>query len=240
MPQARHRLERLDHVALVGVGAIAVLPDERDGARALHQLDDVARGVVAVQRRAADRAALGAGQQRHHALDPARQPDPDALASSHAMHGEIGGQRIGRRQQLPIGQAAEPVPDRESLRRVLGVPARQGVDGVAPPEAFGFVLLDQFGGQPRQNCIHRGGLSAIGLRSGSPVPGKAVWRAVLALLRQLGGLLVELGRHQAQPFGARQIETGAGDSETVFGLATQELRGQHDRGESFLVGRFNG
>ena len=30
MPQRRHRLERLDQIALVGVGAVAVLPDEGD------------------------------------------------------------------------------------------------------------------------------------------------------------------------------------------------------------------
>ena len=134
------RLQRVDEVALVGVGAVALLPDEGDGARALHQLDHLADRVVAVQRRAADRAALGAGEQRHHALDPALQPDADPLARPHAMRGEIGRERVGGFQQLPIGEAAEPVAHRKRIRLVAGVPAHQRIDRVAAPEALGFVF----------------------------------------------------------------------------------------------------
>ena len=112
--------------------------------------------MVAVQRRAADRAAFGAGEQRHHALDPARQPDTDALAGAYTVAGEVGGKRIGRGQQLLIGQAAIAIAHGECLRRMLGMPAHQPIDGVALPEAFGFVLFDQFGRQPSQNRVHAG------------------------------------------------------------------------------------
>ena len=44
---------------------------------------------------------------------------PTRWPGAHAAAGEIGGERIGGRQQLPIGQAAEPVADREGVRRAL-------------------------------------------------------------------------------------------------------------------------
>ena len=55
----------------------------------------------------------------------------------------------------------------------------------------------------------------------------ALW-ALPARLLDFSGLGVEFGGHQAQPFGARQVEAASRDAEAVFGLATQELRGQHD------------
>ena len=67
---------------------------------ALQQLDHLADGVVAMQRRAADRAVARAGEQRDHALDPARQPHRNALAGLDAAPREIGGQRIGGVDQL--------------------------------------------------------------------------------------------------------------------------------------------
>ena len=52
--------------------------------------------------------------------------------------------------------------------------------------------------------------------------------AVLAfVLVYLGGLGVELGSHKAQTLGAGEIEAASRDAEAVFGLATQELGGQH-------------
>ena len=72
------------------------------------------------------------------------------------MAGEIGGERIGGRQQLRVGQAAIAVPHRERLRGVRGVPAHQRIDGVALPEALGFVFLDQLGRQPGQDGVHAG------------------------------------------------------------------------------------
>ena len=71
-------------------------------------------------------------------------------------------------------------------------------------------------------------LSVIGLLGGS-VPLDGVGPAGLpGLLVHLGGLGVELCRHQPQSLGTGEIEAASRDAEAVFGLATQELRGQHD------------
>ena len=54
-----------------------------------------------------------------------------------------------------------------------------------------------------------------------------VWRIAAVTTFDFGSLGVELGSHQAQSFGACEIEAGAGDPKTVFSLATQELGCQH-------------
>jgi len=56
------------------------------------------------------------------------------------------------------------------------------------------------------------------------------------VLIDLGGFGVELGGHQSQTFGACEIEAASGDAEAILGLATQELRGQHQSVVSFSSG----
>ena len=51
---------------------------------------------------------------------------------------------------------------------------------------------------------------------------------VAVLLVDLGGLGAELGGHQAQALGAREVEATSRNSETVFGLAAQILGSQHN------------
>jgi hypothetical protein len=43
----------------------------------------------------------------------------------------------------------------------------------------------------------------------------------------LVGLGVKLDGHQAEAFGASQVEAAPGDPEAVFGLATKEVRSDH-------------
>ena len=72
------------------------------------------------------------------------------------------------------------------------------------------------------------GLSVIVVLGGR-VPLDDARPAVLPLvLVHFGGLGVDLDGHQAQTFCAGEIEAASRDAEAVFGLATQELRGQHD------------
>ena len=105
--ECRNVLQSGDQVTFARVGAVAVLHDQRRRAGPLQQLDHLADGVVAMQRRAADRAVARAGEQRHHALDPARQPHRDALARLDAAPRQIRRQRIGGVDKLAIGDAAE-------------------------------------------------------------------------------------------------------------------------------------
>jgi hypothetical protein len=59
----------------------------------------------------------------------------------------------------------------------------------------------------------------------------------LVTLFHLGGLGIEFGRHQAQALCAREIETRSRNTEAVFGLVTQELRGQRHLGCYFDIAR---
>jgi hypothetical protein len=60
------------------------------------------------------------------------------------------------------------------------------------------------------------------------IPLDAAGPAVLPILFvHLGGLGVELGSHDAQAFGAREVETASRDPEAIFSLATQELGTEH-------------
>src|SRR5690348_11553887 len=108
-------LERLDpaelgkDIAPVRIRPIAALPDEGGGARAAQELEDLGRGVVAMERRAAHVAVARAGEQRHHALDPARQPDRDALTGLEAARRKVRGERIGGIAQAGIIDAPEAV-----------------------------------------------------------------------------------------------------------------------------------
>jgi len=56
--------------------------------------------------------------------------------------------------------------------------------------------------------------------------------AVVAL--EFGSLGREFGGHQPQSLGTGKVEAAPGYAEAVFGLATQELRGQHG-GRAFPV-----
>ena len=65
---------------------------------------------------------------------------------------------------------------------------------------------------------------------GGRIPLQGVRPAFLPFfLVHLRGLGVEFPGHETQTFGAREVETGSRDAETIFGLATQELGSQHDR-----------
>src|SRR6476646_10562345 len=78
------------------------------------------------------------------------------------------------------------------------------------------------------------GLSVIVVLGGR-VPLDGARPAVPALvLVHFGGLGVELGRHQAQTLGAGEVEAASRDAEAVFGLATQELGGQHQSSGIFF------
>jgi len=46
-------------------------------------------GVIAMQRRGADVAVAGAGEQRDRGLDPARQPYGDTITRAYAVAGEV-------------------------------------------------------------------------------------------------------------------------------------------------------
>src|SRR5687767_12866443 len=85
------------------IGAITVLYDQRRRPYAFEQFENIADRVVAVKRRAADRAVTRAGKQRHHALDPAWQPDGYAFARFDASLSKIGGKRIRGAGKLKIG-----------------------------------------------------------------------------------------------------------------------------------------
>jgi hypothetical protein len=94
--------------------------------------------------------------------------------------------------------------------------------GVSPEVAP--VLFDDDIGtgnfRERRRIIRDGCLGRVPLDDARP--------PVLAfVLVHLGGLGVELGGHQAQTLGAREIEAASRDAEAVFGLATEELGGQH-------------
>ncbi len=89
--QMRQVAKRRKDVAAIGIGAVARLGDQRRGAGAREQADDVADRVITVQRRAADIAGARAGEQRDHGLDAAGQPDGDALTRPHAARREIVG-----------------------------------------------------------------------------------------------------------------------------------------------------
>src|SRR5437868_1885334 len=72
-----------------------------------------------------------------------------------------------------------------------------------------------------------GGLSATAVIGGR-VSFHGGLPAVMPLVAlDLSGLVVQFGGHQAQTLGAREIEATPRDAEAVFGLAAQELRGQH-------------
>ena len=90
-----------EDVVPVGIGAVAGLGDQRRGAHAVDQRDDLANRVVAMQRRAADIAVARTGEQRDRGLDPARQPHRDAI--------DRGGCR-GRRDAPPAGRRPRPAP----------------------------------------------------------------------------------------------------------------------------------
>ncbi len=152
--ECRNVLQCGDQVALARVSAVAVLHDQRGRAGPLQQFDDLANRVVAMQRRAADRAVARAGEQRHHSLDPARQPHRDALARLDTAPRQIRRQRIGGVDKLAIGDAADAVPDGKGIRRALGVAFGQRIDRVAAPVARGGVAFDQFWGKARRNRRH--------------------------------------------------------------------------------------
>jgi hypothetical protein len=61
-----------------------------------------------------------------------------------------------------------------------------------------------------------------------------MWRPLPVVFFDLGGFGVELSGHQAQSLRAGEIKAGARNAEAVFGLVTQELRCQHDRGFRLL------
>jgi hypothetical protein len=73
----------------VGVGAVAMLRYQCRGAHLVNQRDDLANRVIAMQRRAADIAVTGAGEQRDRGLYPARQPYGDTITRAHAVAGEV-------------------------------------------------------------------------------------------------------------------------------------------------------
>ena len=54
------------------------------------------------------------------------------------------------------------------------------------------------------------------------------------LLFHLGGLGVQLSRHQPQALGAGEVETGSRDPEAVFGLAMEEFGSEHGSAGSEL------
>ena len=103
-----------------------------------------------------------AGEQRDDAFNPARQPDRDALAGLDPTACEVGGERVGGVQKLPIGEAAEPVADGEGLRRALGVALHQRIDRVVPPEARGLVLRDHVRRESRPQSAHAGRIACAG------------------------------------------------------------------------------
>jgi hypothetical protein len=76
---------------------------------------------------------------------------------------------------------------------------------------------------------------------GGRVPLQDARPVVLPLfLVHLRGLGVEFPGHETQTLGAREVETGSRDAETIFGLATQELGSQHDRLYALFVGGWFG
>jgi hypothetical protein len=82
--QARHLGGAGGDVVTRRVGAVAFLRDERDGAHAVQQFDDLADRVIAMQGRAADERVPRARQQRDEGLGAARHPQRDTLAATDA------------------------------------------------------------------------------------------------------------------------------------------------------------
>ena len=85
-------------------------------------------------------------------------------------------------------------------------------------------------GSPRVNSTNYSGPARAAIAAlGGRVPLDGSCPAALAgLFVQLGGLGVEFRSHQPQSLGTGEIEAASRDTEAVVGLATQELRGQHD------------
>ena len=86
----------------VGVGAVAKLRYQCRGAHLVNQRDDLVNRVIAMQRRAADVAVAGAGEQRDRGLDPARQPYGDTITRAYAVAGEVRCQPVRGSDQLGI------------------------------------------------------------------------------------------------------------------------------------------
>src|SRR5436309_1402970 len=79
----------------------------RDRGRGMHTLDkrrDIADGVVAMQRWAADVAVGRAGGQCDRGLDAARQPYRYALSAAQAMPGKSGREPVGSGDERAIAE----------------------------------------------------------------------------------------------------------------------------------------
>ena len=87
----------------VGIGAVTGFGDQRGGAHAVDQGDDLANRMAAMQRRAADIAVARAGEQHDGGLHPARQPHGDTLAGPYAVAGQARGHPVSGVHQLGVG-----------------------------------------------------------------------------------------------------------------------------------------
>jgi hypothetical protein len=121
-------------VVTIGIGTVARLSNQCCGADAVDQRSDLADRMAAMQGRAADIAAARAGDQRDRCLDPARQPDGDAVTGADAVAGEMRPQPVGGRNQLGIVEPAVAVAYCESPRGRLRVPLSQMVDRLVAPK----------------------------------------------------------------------------------------------------------
>ena len=141
LPQCLDFIEAFEEIALVRVGTVASLSDDRRGPRPLQELDDITDGVVAVQGGAADISVATACEQRNDAFGPAWEPDGDALSSDDAMLREVLGKGVGQTDELPIRQIAVSAAHRNTFRIAVGTIPDEAIDRVVPPMPGPIIFL---------------------------------------------------------------------------------------------------
>ena len=69
--------------------------------------------MAAVKRRTEHIALARTGEKEDGDLDAARRPAGDPVAGAEAVSSQVGGEPIGKLQQIVIGEGASGVPDRD-------------------------------------------------------------------------------------------------------------------------------
>jgi len=147
----RHPIDPAQEVAIrelckqvipVGVGAVAGLGDQHSGAHAVHQGNNFADRVVAMQRRAADIAIARAGEQRDGSLRAARQPHSNTLPGWDATAGEARGQPVSGLHQRGVGEPPMTVAQRKRIRCRPRLPGGETINRLVAPNTGGGIGSD--------------------------------------------------------------------------------------------------
>ena len=113
-PDLAHPRQRREPILIAGIGAPALLDQDRAGIDVAQQVDDLLDAVVAVQRGVADVAVARAGDERDQRLEPVREPEADPLAGPEAGFDERIGDGIDPARAARRRSAAAHRPGRRN------------------------------------------------------------------------------------------------------------------------------